>query len=551
MLTDIHIQNYTIAAEVDLELAPGMTVITGETGAGKSIILDALGLCLGDRADTSAVRPGCDRAEITATFSVADVPDAKRWLLERDLAAGDECLLRRVITREGRSKAYINGRASTLADCAALGHMLIDIHSQHAHQSLLRRDTQRQLLDASARAEDNAARVAELASLWQQTHQRYEQLKNASEEHSARQQLLSYQVEELDELAFTEGEYTALSDEQQQLANAEEILHNSHRALEQCDSQHSAVQHTLALLPEQLHNSKAAAQARELLESAAIALSEAKGELQAHLDSVDINPERLQEVEQRLQQSMDLSRKHRVKAEQIPALHQQLAEELTQLSGSGQQLDELEAELDALHGQYLKAAKALSQSRQRAAQSLRSNVEAELAKLAMEHCQFLVQLTPKEDPTPSPQGLETVEFLIATHPGASPGSLAKIASGGELSRIGLAIGVVTASASQVPTRVFDEVDVGIGGATSEVVGRMLRTLAQQSQILCVTHLAQVAAQGHQHLQVTREGGQKRVSTHLKLLNDEERVAEIARMAGGLKITDKHLAHARELLAAAG
>lgn len=550
MLTDIHIQNYAIAAEVDLELAPGMTVITGETGAGKSIMLDALGLCLGDRADTGAVRPGCDRAEITASFSVADAPEAQLWLKERDLADGDDCLLRRVITREGRSKAYINGRASTLSDCAALGHMLIDIHSQHAHQSLLRRDTQRQLLDASAKAHDQAANVAELAGKWQKTHQRYEQLKNASDAASARQQLLSYQVNELNELAFADGEYQELSNEQKQLANADEILSSSHQALELCDNQHSAVQHTLALLTEPLHQGSAAEQARELLDSAVIALSEAKREIQTHLDSVHIDPARLQHVEQRLQHAMDISRKHRVKPEDIPNLHQQLAEELAELSGSGQALDDLEAELKDLYEQYQSAAKRLSQSRKRAAKSLRSSVEQELTELSMGHCQFVVQLSPKDTEIPSAQGLENVEFLIATHPGATPGSLAKIASGGELSRIGLAIGVVTASASSIPTRVFDEVDVGIGGATSEVVGRMLRTLAKQSQILCITHLAQVAAQGHQHIQVTREGDEKQVSTQLRFLDDDQRVAEIARMAGGLKITDKHLAHAKELLAAA-
>lgn len=550
MLTHITINNYTIVSTVDLELGPGMTVITGETGAGKSIMLDALGLCLGDRADSGTVRPGCERAEIIATFAIDQLPAARHWLQERDLYDSDQCLMRRVLTREGRSRAYINGTPCTLADCTALGALLMDIHSQHAHQSLLRRDTQRELLDAYANATTTADKVRAQARQWQQLQQQINSLKAASEEHNAQTQLLSYQVQELDELALTTGEYEQLEAEQHQLANAEEILNSSHQALEQCDTQMTAVQHSLQLMDAKTHDSSAAERARELLESAAIALSEARGEIQSHLDRVNTDPQRLQEVELRLQQAHDISRKHRIKPHDIVDLHARLNQELAALAGSDQQLDVLEQNLVTINDTYLKEAKKLGKQRQRAAAALCKAVEHELTQLSMSHCRFVVALNPRDNTNPHAQGLETVEFLIATQPNAEPQALAKIASGGELSRISLAISVITAAASSVPSRVFDEVDVGIGGATSEVVGRLLRSLSEQTQVLCVTHLAQVAALGHQHLQVTRLGSKDSVETQLLALQGDARVNEIARMAGGLTITDKHLAHARELLKAA-
>ncbi|AQA18233.1 DNA repair protein RecN [Halioglobus japonicus] len=550
MLSHISISNYTIVSELEMEFAEGMTVITGETGAGKSITLDALGLCLGDRADPKAVRHGAKRAEIAATFDISALPAASAWLDSRDLEGGDECLLRRVITAEGRSRAYINGSPSTLQDCAELGALLIDIHSQHAHQSLLRKPVQRALLDAYAGHQKLAADVEQSASNWLRAQRELELLTGSADEHASRAQLLAYQVEELDQLALGETELQELEQEQKLLANAEQILSSAHSALDLCDQQENGTRQALQLLSDDAHAGNAADSARELLDSAAIQIAEARSEIQRHLDAVEIDPERLDIVQRRLETIYDVARKHRVMPEQVAEVHQRLREELDSLAGSEERIKELQGEMASLERAYAGQAKKLSSSRSRAAKKLVKAAQEVLATLAMAQCTLEIALTPRDNSSPHPHGVEDIEFLISTNPGAAPQGLGKIASGGELSRISLAIQVVTASAGTVPSMVFDEVDVGIGGAVAEVVGKLLRDLAGTAQVLCVTHLPQVAAQGQQHLQVSKQSNKDSVETRLSTLGQDEKVEEIARMLGGVKITEQTLAHAREMLESA-
>jgi DNA repair protein RecN (Recombination protein N) len=548
MLSQISISNYTIVTDLDMDFSAGMTVITGETGAGKSIMLDALGLCLGDRADPKAVRPGCDKAEITACFDISKIAQAKHWLAERDLEAGEELILRRVITAEGRSRAYINGSNSTLQDCAELGAMLIDIHSQHAHQSLLRKSHQRDMLDAYAGHQALAETVAQSASDWLRKKRELELLSGSGEERAARLQLLNYQIDELDTLAMQDGELASLEAEQKQLANAENILHSAHQALDLCDAQENGARQAHTLLDEETHTTPSARDARELLDSAAIQLAEARSEIQGHIDSVEVDPERLSGVQKRLESIYDVARKHKVVPEQLPQLHTDLREELQTLESGSQRIEDIQVEMADLAEQYQADASVLGKQRGKAGNKLVKNASKILKSLAMEQCKLEIALTATGSDDPQPHGLEDIEFLISTNPGAPTQPLGKIASGGELSRISLSIQVVTAKTATVPSMVFDEVDVGIGGAVAEVVGKLLKDLAGNAQVLCVTHLPQVAAQGHQHLQVSKTSSDKAVETTLNQLSEDDKVNEIARMLGGVKITKQTLAHAKEMLA---
>ncbi|PLW81702.1 DNA repair protein RecN [Kineobactrum sediminis] len=547
MLTHISISQYTIVDTLDMEFRDGMTVITGETGAGKSIMLDALGLCLGDRADPKAIRHGSDRAEVTACFDISGNPAAAAWLRTRDLLCGEDCLLRRVVTSEGRSRAYINGSASTLQDCSELGELLIDIHSQHAHQSLLRKAFQRNMLDTFAGHQTLARGLEQTASDWLRAKRELALLTSARDEQTARAQLLAYQVDELEQLSLQAGELDELEQDQQQLANAEDILRGAHQALEICEQQAGGARQALNLIKGEAHSTRTADNARELLESASIQLDEARSEIQRYIDSVEIDPQRLADVEKRLEHIHDIARKHRIKPHQLPELASDLQAELEGLAQGDQRIGELEQTLASLALHYAEEAASLSKKRTKAAKSLITKAGEVLKTLAMGECCFEIALLPRETAEPHPQGAEDVEFLISTNPGAPPQPLAKIASGGELSRISLAIQVVTASDGTLPSMVFDEVDVGIGGAVAEVVGRLLRALAKDTQVLCVTHLAQVAAQGHQHLQVTKTSDKHAAFTRMYTLEEQERTREIARMLGGVKITEQSLAHAREML----
>jgi DNA repair protein RecN (Recombination protein N) len=553
MLTHLNIQNFTLVDQLDLDIKPGMTVITGETGAGKSIMLDALGQALGDKADAGRVRTGASRADICASFDTSTIPAAQEWLQRHDLQQSDnpqECLLRRVINADGKSKAYINGQPATLQQLRALGELLIDIHSQHEHQSLLVKDTHRRLVDEFAGQTELAKQVRLAYREWQSRLEHFIHLRDNAADVSARFQLLSYQFNELEQLGLQPGELAKLEAEQRSLSNAEEILRGSQQLAAFCgdDEQGLSVNlhralHILRNLPEK---SAALLAAEELLTGAQIQVEEAQHEIDRHLDSFNLDPARLQVVEERLSAIYDLARKHRIQPEELPAFIEKLSEELEQLQGGNAKLDQLAQQVEQAEKAYRQLAEQLSAKRTKAGATLAKQVNEQLKLLAMENAKLTISLLPLSD-KPGPNGLEEVEFLISTNPGQAPRPLAKIASGGELSRISLAIQVITAKTSATPTLVFDEVDVGIGGATGDVVGQLLRQLGERGQVICVTHLAQVASKGHQHLQVVKTASKKSAESTLIELSGDAKVEEIARMLGGLKITDQSLAHAREML----
>lgn len=554
MLTHLNIQNFTLVDQLDLDIKPGMTVITGETGAGKSIMLDALGQALGDKADGERVRTGANRADICASFDISNIPAAQEWLHSNDLQQSDnplECLLRRVINADGKSKAYINGQPATLQQLRALGEMLIDIHSQHEHQSLLTKDTHRRLVDEFAGQTELAKQVRLAFREWHSRLEHFIHLRDNAADVSARFQLLSYQFNELEQLGLQTGELTKLEAEQRSLSNAEEILRGSQQLAAFCgdDEQGLSVNlhralHILRSLPEK---SAALQAAEELLTSAQIQVEEAQHEIDRHIDTFNLDPARLVVVEERLSAIYDIARKHRIQPEELPNFIDKLSAELELLQGGDTKLDQLSQQVAQAEKAYRQLAEQLSAKRTKAGAILAKQVNEQLKLLAMENAKLTISLLPLTD-KPGPNGLEEVEFLISTNPGQAPRPLAKIASGGELSRISLAIQVITAKTSATPTLVFDEVDVGIGGATGDVVGQLLRQLGERGQVICVTHLAQVASKGHQHLQVVKTASKKSAESTLVELAGDSKVEEIARMLGGLKITDQSLAHAREMLA---
>ncbi|MFM9271511.1 DNA repair protein RecN [Halomonas elongata] len=549
MLTELAIRDFAIVDHLALELEGGMTAITGETGAGKSILLGALGLCLGERADAGSVRHGCERADLSARFDIAELPAARTWLDERELPS-DDCLLRRVVTRSGRSKAWINGQPATVADLKALGDHLIEIHGQHAHQGLLREETHLHLLDDFADHDEAVRDMAATFHAWRENHQRLKRLSEDNDEIRARLQLLRYQVEELDQLALAEGELEGLESEQETLAHAEERLREAQFAAQCCDGDeggalpllHQAV-NRLSALPGSERGGLA--DALSMLGDACIQVEEAGRELNHFAAGVELDPERLAWVEERLGEVHRIARKHQVAPHELVSLHQRLTEELAELEGGDGDLDALAAEVENLKQAWRQRAEAVSATRRKAAQRFGKAVQEQLAFLAMGKASFDVELTPRD--TPSPEGLERARFTISANPGQPARPLTKVASGGELSRISLAIQVVAAQHSTIPSLVFDEVDVGISGATAEVVGQLLRRLGKGGQVMTVTHLPQVAAQAHQHLHIAKQAEDETTLTHMALLDEAGRVGELARMLGGMKLTDQTLAHAREML----
>ena len=551
MLVHLSVHNYAIVEHLDLELQRGMSVITGETGAGKSIMLDALGLALGDRADSGVVRPGADKADILASFDLEDIAEARAWLAERDLDNDGPCILRRVITSEGRSRGYINGAPCPLGDLKALGELLIDIHSQHEHQSLLKPDTHRRLLDEYAGSQELARQVQLAAQRWRQTRQELQRLSSSGDEQRARHQLLSYQLEELENLALGDNELEQLEQEHKALSNAEQLLGACRQVLDLCSE--SDAGNVLSALTASLNrlggfsDQPALGEATNLLASAQIQVEEAIGELNRFIDHFDADPQRQQLLEERLDAIYGLARKHRVQPFELAELQQRLLQELEGLNADDEAVERLGEELAAYERHYRDKASELSALRQQAAGRLAEAVQAEMQTLGMPGGRFSIELQAGSSDEPQPQGLEQVEFLVSANPGQPLKSLAKVASGGELSRISLAIQVITAQTSRVPTLVFDEVDVGIGGPTAEVVGQLLRRLGERGQVLTVTHLPQVAAQGHQHLFVHKARGQDSTQTAVACLTPEGRVEEIARMLGGVDLTEESLAHARKMV----
>ncbi len=551
MLTHLAIRNYAIVEYLDLELMSGMTVITGETGAGKSIMLDALGIALGDRCDNSVIRQGADKADILASFDLTHIPEAKAWLIEHDLANDDLCLLRRVINKDGRSRGYINGTPCPLGHLKLLGEFLIDIHSQHEHQSLLKLETHRQLLDDYAGSTVLADKVKHTALQWKQLQQKIHNLSNNSAEQQAKQQLLSYQLDELEKLALAENEVELLETEQKNLSQSDSILSACQQVLDMCANDEANILSVLGASVRRLSSFKepvdGLSEATMMLSNAQIQLEEAITEINHFVDHFDVDPQRQQQVEERLDAIYSLARKHHVQPNELHVLTQQLKEELASIESGDEQLETLYENLEKLGKDYQKLAIQLSAQRKKAAESLAKAVQKEMQTLGMPGGLFNIVLKEMDSSEPSVHGLETIEFLVSGNPGQPVRALSKVASGGELSRISLAIQVITAQTSRVPTLVFDEVDVGIGGPTAEIVGKLLRKLGEKGQVLTVTHLPQVAAQGHHHLFVHKERTKNSTQTAVSLLDQTQRIEEIARMLGGVDLTKESLAHAEKLL----
>lgn len=550
MLQQINIKDLAIVSSLEVELLPGMTVLTGETGAGKSILVDALGLVLGDRADTGLIRNDCDRAEITAIFDTRELPAVNRWLEENALDDDGQCIVRRVLLRNGSSRAFINGSPAPLKSLQALGEQLVDIHGQHAHQSLLRRQHQRELLDEFGGHTDLCRETADRYLAWREAEQQLATLRSNEAERGARIDLLRYQVKELATLDLGANELEELLHEHALLSNAGSIIERCNFALGLLDDEDAAlsrINRAHRELQELVGIDAGLESARELLDSAAIQVSEALSSLRHYTDNLELDPARLTHLDQRLQEIHDLARKYRHKPEEIPALLEQLQQELNQLEQSDTRLATLAQQVEQLWNDYLSRAKALRQARQAAAENLASQVTEYMQTLDMPNGLLVVEVTPLDQERASANGLDQIEILVSANPGQPPKPLAKVASGGELSRISLAIQVATARCTQVPTLIFDEVDVGIGGGTAEIVGRLLRQIGHTRQVLCVTHLPQVASQGHQHLRIAKGSSGQETHTSLGWLEGDSRINEIARMLGGVEITSHTLSHAREMV----
>jgi DNA repair protein RecN (Recombination protein N) len=551
MLTHILVKDLAIVSGLELEFRAGMTALTGETGAGKSILIDALGLALGDKADARMIRAGCERAEVMANFDLRACPAARDWLVDQEMDEGGDCLIRRIIMRQGRSRAYINGHPTTGAQLQDLGERLVDVHGQHAHQSLLRVASQRALLDAYGGNTALATEVAGLYRAYRDRDQRSRRLQSESADRAARVELLQYQVEELAALGMSPAEIRELDQEQKRLANLGELQGTTGRLLQQLydgePSLHAELSHGVADLEKLSSLDERLTAIRELVEGAAIQIEEAASSLRRYLDRLDLDAGLMDQVERRLSQVHDLARKYKVLPEQIPETLQLLREELSVLQDDSEALATLAWEREQAREAFLTAAERLSDARRLAAAQLSETVSKAMQELGMVGGRFAADLTRVDPETANAHGLDRVELLVSANPGQPLQPLAKVASGGELSRISLGLQVATAECGAIPTLVFDEVDVGIGGGVAEIVGGLLQTLAGTRQVLCVTHLPQVAAQAHNHFQVRKHTHDGQTYTAIQDLGEEGRVDELARMLGGREITQRTLDHAREMI----
>ena len=550
MLRTLAIRDFVIVDVIELEFGPGFSVLTGETGAGKSILIDALTLTLGGRGDASVVREGAPKADISAEFAV-DTADALAWLSANEYALEEDqgsVLLRRVIDNAGRSKAFINGIAATAGQLRELGELLVDIHGQHAHQSLLKSDAQRLLLDSQAGLTAEAAALAQLYRNWRALVKQRSEFEADAKNVLQERERLEWQVSELEKLAVQPGEWAEIGNEHSRLSHAAALIEGAQEALAMISESDTPMLSQLSTLTQKLDKlSDVDADLKpvfELLEPARIQMQEAVYALNDYLSRMELDPGRLKTVEGRLEAMHSAARKFNVDADDLPATLTALSAQLQQLADASD-LDALRAKEEKLRAVYLSAAQKLSKARHKAAAALSQAVTAAMQDLSMSGGRFEVALVPV---APAAYGVELVEFLVAGHAGVAPRQLAKVASGGELARIALAISVITSSATATPTLIFDEVDSGIGGGVAEVVGRLLKRLGQARQVLCVTHLPQVASQANQHYQVSKYQADGKTISQIAALDAKDRVEEIARMLGGLDITATTRKHARELLA---
>ncbi|QWE26452.1 DNA repair protein RecN [Polynucleobacter sp. AP-Ainpum-60-G11] len=553
MLQTLSLRDFVIVDQLELDLSSGFTVLTGETGAGKSILLDALSLVLGERADSSQIREGSNRAEISALFRIdpQQIDHFNHWLDEQGFPLEDEgqsLFLKRTVEANGRSRAFINGSVATLAQLREAGDQLVDIHGQHAHQLLLKGGAQRELLDRHANHMDLVTEVAQLFKTLNESRRKLEQAENAGQDIERERERLEWQLEELSELSPQEGEWATIQSEHARLANGAKIISGCQEAIDVLSDAENSVESTLSKASANMsalaEHDSALSDISQALESAQIQIDEAVHSLNRYLQKLDLDPARLSEVEERMQALHGAARKYRTEADDLPKLLLDTTERLEALTAS-QNIEALREKVQQEELAYLKQAKQLTQKRNEAALDLGKQVTAAMQDLSMAGGQLEIALLPLAEG--GAHGLEQIEFLVAGHAGSTPRSLAKVASGGELARISLAISVITSKASFTPTLIFDEVDAGIGGAVAETVGKLLRQLGESHQILCVTHLPQVAAQGNHHLKVSKSQAGDKTLSQVAPLGRSERVEEVARMLGGATITDTTRRHARELL----
>lgn len=555
MLTNLQVRDFAIVDQIDVAFEAGMTVLTGETGAGKSILVDALGLVLGERGSAQLVRDGAKRAEFTAEFDVSSVAAAQAWLEEQALDVDDDCLLRRVISADGRSRAFINGNSVPLSQLKSLGELLLDIHGQHFHQSLGHRFIQRDLLDHFGGLLEKRAATENSFAVWKATADRLRQLTDAESDRASRLDLLSFQLQEVDGLALADEEVAELHAERQKLQNCGRLADGIGGALQSLfendtANANSLVADAIKAIDPLLDYDTTLEPVLEMLNSASVQVSEAAESLRRYSDTIDMDPRRRDWVEERLDTIQTVSRKHRVAANELPAMAEKLRHEHDELSRAEERGRELEQQTEAAKTEFLKLAKKLSSERRKVAAKFASAVTDAMKGLGMPGGVFEVSITGLDDTSARAWGIDEIDFLISANPGQAPQPLAKIASGGELSRMSLAIQVIASDGSAIPTMVFDEVDSGVGGGVAEMVGRRLQELGASRQVLCVTHLPQVASLSDRHYRVSKVTDGTSTRTRLHVLNKDERVQELARMLGGVEITQKTLAHAAEMLAGA-
>jgi len=557
VLAHLQIRDLAVIDAAELELAAGLTALTGETGAGKSIVVDAVMLALGGRASAEVLRHGAERAEVTATFEVGADPAVRRWLEEQSIEAeGGELVLRRVIGRDGRSRQYVNGQALPAQSVRALGELLIDIHGQQEFQSLVARDTQREIVDEHGVAARLTEKVTALAGEWRECESERARLAGQAQDRGARLELLRYQVGELEALGLGTGEAEALVDERNRLANRGRLAEAAQGALALLYEGDGEDAHTLGARAAGLLRTAAGldgrlAPALRLVEESLITLREAGAELGTYLEGLDADPKRQEQVERRLAAIEDLARKHRVDPGSLPGKLEELREMLAALEQSESALGGLDSRIADLRSRYAAAAAELSDARRAAARKLSATVTGLMRQLGMPGGRFEIAVETHADAEPRSAGADRIEFLVSANPGEPPKPVARVASGGELSRISLAVQVAAASRRARNCLIFDEVDAGIGGGVAEIVGRKLRELGERGQVLCVTHLAQVASQAHHQHRVAKLTDGRTSRTAVRLLAADERVEELARMLGGVEITRKAREHAREMLKAAG
>jgi DNA repair protein RecN (Recombination protein N) len=552
MLRFLQVRDFAIVERIDVEFGPGMTVLTGETGAGKSILIDALGLVLGERGSSQLLRQGAARAEFSAGFDLSALAAAREWLLERSLDDDENCLLRRVIGNDGRSRAWINGNAVPLQQLKELGELLVDIHGQHFHQSLGRRSVQRDLLDYYGGLSELRLETEQAFSSWQSIAGRLRHLLDDESDRGTRVDLLKFQLQELDALGLEPGEHEELLAERLRLQHGGKLAEGALSALQALYDSEAGNAYNLTSDAGRALGSLVAVDPSlgpiaDLVESAGIQIAEAAEQLQRYAERIDLDPARRDAVEERLAVVQTLARKHRVEAGELPTIRERLAEELALLEDASGLGPRLEQEMEKARSAYISLAEKLTAGRRAAAKSLAAKVSAAMHGLGMPGGRFAVVLDSLAATDARAHGMDDVRFEISANPGQQVQPLATIASGGELSRMGLAIQVIVKDGSTIPTMVFDEVDAGVGGGVAEMVGRRLAELGRSRQVLCVTHLPQVASQADRHFRIAKASDGRTTRTWIDALEGRDRVSELARMLGGVEITEKTLAHAAEML----